>query len=180
MRKLLSKAIAFISLFVFISCATVNKSAEESTIEVELEVPTYGTSQLLNFEELSYLRSTIDQPFITGRNEISTVFSRLEDDLPQGDTNNGFRIQLLSTQDIQEAERISLAYYDWALDQKLKFSRIPEAYVLFRQPNYRVRIGDFKSREQAISFLNTLRPHFPGAWIVMDTIDPELIPSETP
>jgi len=179
MRSYVSKTLLWITMVLFVACGTVKETIDISESPVtEAEEVVTGFSQLLSFEDLSSLRSTLDQPFLTAQNQVSTVFELTEEDLLSVDIRSGFRIQLLSTQDIQEAERISLAYYDWAIDRKLPYTRIPEAYVLFRQPNYRVRVGDFRSREQAISFLNILRPHFPGAWIVMDTIDPELIPTE--
>jgi hypothetical protein len=170
--------ILFASL-IFASCASVKEVTEVvESPEPEAEELPSGFSTLLSFDDLSSFRNTLDQPFLTAQNQVSTVFELTEDDLRSVDIRSGFRIQLLSTQDMQEAERISMAYYDWAIDRRLPFKRVPEAYVLFRQPNYRVRIGDFRTREQAISYLNILRPHFPGAWIVMDTIDPELIPED--
>jgi len=46
---------------------------------------------------------------------------------------------------------------------------------VFRQPYYRVRVGNFKIRENAIEFSRILKNRYPDAWVVHDRIDPENI-----
>ena len=52
-------------------------------------------------------------------------------------------------------------------------SRYPEvgAYLSFKSPNYKVRIGDFRSRLDAQRFLNQIIEEYPNAWIIADEIN---------
>jgi hypothetical protein len=44
------------------------------------------------------------------------------------------------------------------------------AYLQFKSPNYRVRVGDFRSRLEAQRFLNEVLVDYPNAFIVTDLI----------
>lgn len=134
------------------------------------------TSAFLSGEVLSAYRNSLSDPYLISGNHISPVFEIMEDEFEEVDTRSGFRIQLISTENMEEADEVSLEYYDWAVNRDLPYEMLPEAYVMFRQPYYRVRVGDFRSRTQAIEFLGMLRRHFQGAWIVIDTIDPDRAP----
>ena len=164
-------------LFILASC----KSTEVATVEPEpsddSEVITEApTSALLMQEDLQRFRNSLAEPYLNSQNKIASVFELTDEDLEFVDSSSGFRIQLISTDNIDEADKISMDYYDWAVNKNLPFERIPESYVLFRQPYYRVRVGDFMNRNRAIEYLNILRPHFQGAWIVIDTIEPDRVP----
>lgn len=56
-----------------------------------------------------------------------------------------------------------------------------EAYVVFDEPNFKVKVGDFRTRLEAYVFLQRMRTEFPGT-IVKDNIYPmqinwdELVP----
>lgn len=136
-------------------------------------------SSVLSSSDYNELRITPAARTMTQRNEIPAVFIEEEDERRQMETNSGFRIQLMTTANISVADSMSLAYYDWLEeqeDEKITFSPAPDAYITFRQPYYRVRIGDFRQRENANSYLRLLRDRFPGAWVVIDSIDPEMVP----
>jgi hypothetical protein len=45
-----------------------------------------------------------------------------------------------------------------------------KAYISFREPYYRVRVGDFRTRLQAIKFLSIIRKKYPYAWEIKDKI----------
>ncbi len=162
---------------ILVACSTtaevIEPEPEPEPEEVVEEAPAVA---LLSVADLSQYRINPADLSNVPQNEIHPVFELTPDDLQALSSNNGYRIQLLSTVNISEADSIRMRYYDWAIDQNFTIvSRMPEAYVVFRQPSYRVRVGDFRSRSRAIDFLNKIRPHFPGAWVVMDTIDPELV-----
>lgn len=44
------------------------------------------------------------------------------------------------------------------------------AYVTFNEPYYRVRVGDFRSRIDAIRFLQRIKRHYPLAWEIQDEV----------
>ena len=46
-----------------------------------------------------------------------------------------------------------------------------KAYLTFKAPNYKVRVGDFRSKLDAQRFLNEIITDYPGAWIITDKIN---------
>lgn len=73
----------------------------------------------------------------------------------------GYRIQIYIGADRQKAN----AYRDQFLNQH---SRVP-AYLIYTKPNFRVRVGNFKSRHEAQEFLRRLGNQYP-AMIVPEVI----------
>lgn len=49
-----------------------------------------------------------------------------------------------------------------------------EAYVVFDEPNFKVKVGDFRTRLEAYVFLQNIRAEFPGT-IIRDNIYPTQI-----
>lgn len=47
-----------------------------------------------------------------------------------------------------------------------------KAYLSFKEPYYRVRVGDFRTRLEAEGFMNTIRPEYPNAFATSDKINP--------
>ncbi|MBA3901900.1 MAG: SPOR domain-containing protein [Bacteroidetes bacterium] len=61
-----------------------------------------------------------------------------------------------------------------ATDTKANFmAKYPEiiAHVKHEQPNFKVRVGDFRNKLEATRVLNEIKRDFPGAFIVMDEIN---------
>jgi cell division protein FtsN len=46
------------------------------------------------------------------------------------------------------------------------------SYVSYTQPNYRVRVGDFRTRLEAQKFLNELRKQYSSLFIFAERINP--------
>jgi hypothetical protein len=87
--------------------------------------------------------------------------------------NNGYRIQIVNSRDVREAEAVRAAFEEWAsleLEPNTVFS-----YVLYKQPFYRVHAGDFRSRNKAQEFANRVKERFPDAWVVVDQVIPERV-----
>ncbi len=51
-----------------------------------------------------------------------------------------------------------------------KYPDIP-IYLTFGEPNYRVRVGDFRTRLEAEKFLQKISRKYPGAWVTQDNIN---------
>lgn len=85
----------------------------------------------------------------------------IENQLLENKLIEGFRIQLLSTKDLESANRSK------AMAQE-RFSHLPlKFYLEFDSPYYKVRAGDFKTREEAESMRGIIRSRgYPQAWIV--------------
>ena len=75
----------------------------------------------------------------------------------------GYRIQIYSgnkRQPANEARSIFLRIYS-----KKK------AHLNYKQPYYKIRVGDFRTKLEALKFKNELLKHFPNCYIVSDEID---------
>lgn len=60
-----------------------------------------------------------------------------------------------------------------ALEVKTSFLRqYPDtyAYLLYQQPNFKVRVGDFRSQEEAANFIKSIKDNYLGAFVVRDII----------
>ena len=89
----------------------------------------------------------------------------------------GFRVQLLSTRSVVEADSTKDNFRAWADEYIEGYS--PEAYVTFHQPYYKVRVGDFRDQQKANNFSRMVKDEYPGAWVVHDRIEPEFLPTDT-
>lgn len=45
------------------------------------------------------------------------------------------------------------------------------AYLTFREPYYRVRVGDFRRKIEALGFLQKIKRDYPNAWVIKDMIN---------
>ena len=75
----------------------------------------------------------------------------------------GFRVQIYSGNKRQPANQA-----------RSTFSRIyrqKKAHMDYEQPYYKIRVGDFKTKLEALKFRNELTKHFPNCFIVQDEID---------
>lgn len=78
----------------------------------------------------------------------------------------GFRIQIASLSGTNSREE--------AFRKKEQFNQTfpeVEAYVMFDEPNFKVKVGDFITRLEAYSFLQKIKVIFPGS-IIKDNIYP--------
>lgn len=92
--------------------------------------------------------------------EISTLMETIsEADLPL----EGYRIQLY----FGRKEEVNTMRTEF-------LQKNPEcgAYVSWLQPNFRLRIGDFRTRLQAERFKNEIQADYPSSYIVRDNIEP--------
>lgn len=79
------------------------------------------------------------------------------------ETINGYRVQIHFGGERKKAEKIRTEF----------LQHYPEvsAYELYQQPNFKVRVGDFRTRLEAQNFLKQLAGEFPSAFIVTDDIN---------
>ncbi len=155
------------------SCASTQEVVitEEPVVETPVENPAEVLGY--NYEEYLFKPEIV---FHSVENSIPEAF-QVDVAISQANANAGFRVQIVSTQDVRQAENIRTEFNRW-LDEE-----VPEynanAYILFRQPYYRLHVGDFKSRADAIEFAQVVKRKFPDAWVVFDTIDSNSITTKT-
>lgn len=77
---------------------------------------------------------------------------------------SGYRVQVFFGNDRKEAyneqARFSALYPEYA------------TYISYTQPNYRVKVGDFRTRAEAQRLITELRPQFPTLFIFNERINP--------
>jgi hypothetical protein len=79
---------------------------------------------------------------------------------------DGFRIQIFFDSG-NNSKTNAKAIYD-AFTLKYPMVR---AYLTFKAPNYKVRVGDFRTKLDAQRFLNEIITDYPSAWIIADQIN---------
>ncbi len=78
----------------------------------------------------------------------------------------GFRIHIFSESGANSRSA--------ALEIKAKFiAKYPntEAYIVFQEPNYKLRVGNFRNRMNARGFLKEIIIDYPNAYVIKDIID---------
>lgn len=74
----------------------------------------------------------------------------------------GFRVQIFSGPNRNDA---------YAAQSKFKSQfKDYESYINYEEPNYRVKVGDFKSRAQATQFMNVLRSSYQNVFVFTEDI----------
>ncbi len=72
-------------------------------------------------------------------------------------------------------------YTDSGIRSKLRTDKTKEefdekypdinSYISYNEPNYRIRVGDFRSRLDASRFLQEIRKDYPSAYIIQEKIN---------
>ncbi len=175
-------------LFIFVvSCSTSEPAVEEdddrperTIVDIPDEVVDEFMIENLSEEELLFFRtrSQIENQYSEQDQPIPDIFLReVVTEEREIDPYAGYRVQLISTRDVAQADTIRDNFVAWA-DTMITGYEF-DAYVLFRPPNYRVRAGDFQDRNQAIKLSNMLKAKYPDAWVVHDRIEPRNVPADT-
>lgn len=76
---------------------------------------------------------------------------------------DGFRVQIYSGSGIKSKDEAASAQARF-----LKAFPDKKAYIIYNAPFWRVRVGDFRSRSEAMAMLNAVKPSFSGSYIVRD------------
>ncbi len=77
-------------------------------------------------------------------------------------TMHGFRIQIYFGGNRQKASEVKI-------DFNSKYADIP-SYLTYQQPNFKVRVGDYRNRLEAQKFLREIEGLYPTSFIVSDDV----------
>jgi len=166
----------FIGLIV-IGCGTSEKAREKPLPSPNESKKTTKISSALK-KELAANRSEAKDVF-TRKNEIPAYFLKKSSSNSKKETGNpfvGYRVQIISTRNIQKADSVAATFRSWA--DKHIIGYFPKTYVVFDQPYYKVHIGNFQSQKRASDFTKMLKSAYPGAWVVHDRIEPDEVPKQ--
>lgn len=169
----------FILLMVIAGCSTtepVREPMEDDTPDDTAAVDQPDEREILAMLDAN--RSSLGDLYVTQQNDIPEVFLQEQDgNRQQADPYAGYRIQILSTRDLAMADSVAGKFRVWADSTISGYNA--ESYTIFRQPFYKVHVGDFQNRELAGEFSSVVQRQWPDAWVVPDRIEPERIPADT-
>ena len=79
----------------------------------------------------------------------------------------GFRIQVINTPDRNKVNAAKIKVYEQFPDWK--------PYLIYQAPNYKLRVGDFRTEDEANSAMQQLSRLFPtGLYVIRDIIEVKL------
>lgn len=79
-------------------------------------------------------------------------------------TSPGYRVQIDFGQEKDAVDKIQA-------DFSGKYPGVP-SYLTYNQPYFKLNVGDFRTRLEAVDFLNHVRKDYPAAFVVADRIMP--------
>ena len=178
-----------LALIIAIGCATSETVSDSDDSTQNDRSPYFNIDDEAVEEFVLEELDEFEQQLYLNRNRLTDQFSNIQHDLPEEFTREvaieeseedryaGYRVQILSTRDVVHADTTRDNFVAWA-DTTMQGYK-PNAYVHYRQPYYRVRAGDFSSREKAIEFSRLIKQEYPEAWIVFDRIEPDRTPADS-
>jgi hypothetical protein len=182
MKPTLQSAIStLIIFFVLLSlgCSTTKETTERAAI------PSAADTASVSDEETTPLQTMLAQ----NRSKLSDVYNTQKQDMPEvftqkdsskksinSDPSDGYRVQIISTRNKRRADSVAYKFRMWSDSTIAGYTA--QAYVFFRQPFYKVHIGDFTQRDKANSFSKLIKNRYPEAWVVHDRINPTNIPAD--
>jgi len=81
-------------------------------------------------------------------------------------SSDGYRVQIYSGTERKAAYDVQAKFQDRFPDQ--------HTYISYSEPNFRVHVGDFRTRLEAEKMANELKPWFSGLFIIPEKINPKL------
>lgn len=125
-----------------------------------------------------YMRGMIKLSICCGLMLLGACSSSQETSIPEIPPGpvRGFQIQIHTTEENAEAHNVAqeasswLASLDEDVKRKLNGSTDIPVEIKWLQPYYRVRVGHFRTREEARGMMAKIAEQFPAAFIVPDTI----------
>ena len=167
------------TLSIVAACTTTEQTTKRDD-EPETETTEEYTEDRRN--ELAALltrtRNKLADTYLTQQHDVPEAFLKVDTtDNSYYNPFDGYRIQILSSREVTTADSISTQFRLWADTTFAGYT--PKAYVFFKQPYYKVHVGDFQDREKANTLSRIIKRKYPEAWVVHDRIDPGNVPADT-
>jgi hypothetical protein len=159
------------------SCGSSKKTTKETSKAPSKKTAKKTSAKKTFIALLNKDRSTLSDAFAAPGNEIPEAFTKESNAPDIGNPNKGYRVQILSTRYVAKADSVVKHFRFWADDVITPYA--PKAYILFRQPYYKVQVGNFQFQQRALKLEKILKPRYPGAWVVHDNIKPDSVPPDT-
>lgn len=168
---MLRNATSILLIILIASCSTSSKVMNTGTnSNVASTDDSLWTESDYIFMDYASIRVRIDDPLSSVSNQFPDDYRNVTSSSVVSKSRRGYRVQLLTTQNRNDAEIMLENYKIWLASQRIDHK--PKGYIQFRAPLYRIHVGDFDDRNDAFELVRLLKNQFPDAWIVADTIDP--------
>lgn len=182
----------FLILLLFLFLLETGCSSSEQTSQDQSEDPqeNVDSGQQTEEEVTTSEKRELSELLTANRSQLSDTWSTKGHDMPEAfmerdtasananrNSNVGFRVQILSVRNVNEADSLSNAFKTWA--DTTMYGYKPRAYVLFQQPFYKVHVGDFHNQSKALELSDLLKERHPEAWVVHDEVNPDRVPADT-
>ena len=176
--------LAIMIIIISIGCTATRQTAPADDQEKTLAADTADTDLDRNDNEalqtlLANNRSSLRDIHTTQKHDMPDSFMKKDSSDQSLNSNpfDGFRIQITSTRNKQMADTVAQKFRVWSDTTLAGYTA--KAYVFFRQPYYKVHVGDFQDRDEANSFSKLIKRQYPDAWVVHDRINPTNVPADT-
>ncbi|HEY8401991.1 MAG TPA: SPOR domain-containing protein [Cytophagaceae bacterium] len=165
----LSAGILLTVVMIFTSCASstsqkAHKGNPSSKFQDDL---TSYRPRPFKTEEDTVKTTEVNTEVVKPQNDITAKLDARLDSIAELNkkttTTQGFRILVYSGNSSEEASKTKVKVYDLLPDVNV--------YSIYKQPSFRVKVGDYPQRLQAYNALSLLRDAFPNAMIVPDEIN---------
>lgn len=166
--------VATLVLVLVSACAGPREAAEPAEEAGELPTPAVVLAEYEDFDPSPYEEDVIG-PAVRLEHDVPAALMEGRADEGIRREVQGFRIQLHSSLDKDAALGVEEEARDWLGSAESTSpagisSGDPPVYVVYIQPYYRVRVGNFTSRQAAERARQYLSQRFPDAFIVPDTV----------
>lgn len=173
-RHLRTVGLATLLLFFVSACAGPRETAEPVEEGDALPTPAVDLSAYEDFDP-SVFEELALSPAAQFEHDVPDRLMEGRADAGVRSEVQGFRIQVHSSLDKNAAVDVEEQVQEWLRAESNSAptsltSGEPPIYVVYIQPYYRVRIGNFTSRQAAERAREHLALRFPGAFIVPDTV----------
>jgi len=98
----------------------------------------------------------------TQNEKVKTLLNKYIEEKRLKPVTDGYRVQLHFGNDRDKAREVKAKF--------LSAYQNISAYESYQQPNFRVRVGDFRTRLEALKFLKEIKAEFPSSFVVTDEI----------
>jgi hypothetical protein len=129
---------------------------------------------IFSIAAFSMLRAQNDENFIVNKNQEISVDSLLalhKDYNANYNTILGYRIQIFKgsgNQALINAETLKTEFLE-------EFENTA-AYISFMEPDYKIRVGDYRSKLDALNFLRKIKKNYPSAFVIQENIELIVLP----
>jgi len=76
---------------------------------------------------------------------------------------DGFRVEIFSNRDMKKIQQTKIEFIS-------KFPELP-VHIIFKAPIFKIRVGDFRTKNEALKLQKKIQKNYPGSFIVPDIIE---------